>query len=40
MSDLIPRDTFERIQNLYHCGNEQFNGQLFKREEQIHQTNL
>ena len=40
MSDLTPRDTFEYIQNLHHCDNEQLDGQLFKRGDQIHRTNL
>ena len=40
MSDLIPRDTFERIQNLHQCDNEQLDEQLFKQGEQIHRTNL
>ena len=40
MPDLTPRDTFERIQNLDHCDNEQLNQQLFKRGEQIHRAYL
>ena len=40
MPDLTPRDTFERIQNLDHCDNEQLNQQLFKRGEQIRRANL
>ena len=40
MSDLIPCDTFERIQNLHYWYNEQFDEHLFKQGEQIHRTNL
>ena len=40
MSDLTPRDTFEHIQNLHHCDNEQHDEQLFKRGEQIHRMDL